>query len=53
MGDPSHFDLGLVPRVAGDRYNFEEWLGYSVVSFVVNFVKVKDPPLLIIFVFNQ
>ena len=34
-------------------YNFKKWLGYSVVPSIVNFVKVKDIPLLIVFVFSQ
>ena len=50
MGDPSHFNLGPVPPVAGNQYNFKEWLGRSVVLSVVDFVKVKDPPLLFVFV---
>ena len=40
MGDPSHFNWGPVPRVAGDRYDFKEWLGYSVVPSVVNFTSM-------------
>ena len=50
MGDPSHYNLGPVPPVAGNKYNFKEWLGHSVVLSVVDFVKVKDPPLLFVFV---
>ena len=46
MGDPSHFNLDPVPRVAVDRYNVKEWLGRSVILSVADFAKVKDPPLL-------
>ena len=49
MGDPSHFNFDPVLRVAGNRYNLKEWLGCSVVPSTANFVKVKDPPLLIVF----
>ena len=50
MGDLSHFNLDPVPRVACNRYNVKEWLGRSVVLSVADFAKVKDPPLLIVFV---
>ena len=50
MGDPSHFNLDPMPRVAGDSYNIKEWLGQSVILSIADFAKVKDPPLLIVFV---
>ena len=53
VGDPTHFNLDPVPRVAGDRYNVKEWLGRSVVLSVADFVKVKDPPLVNCICVNQ
>ena len=50
VGDPTHFNLDPVPQVAGNRYNVKEWFGWSVVLSVADFAKVKDPPLLIVFV---